>query len=63
MSVQRLTEEAFGSDAVEVTTYGNVLTAAAYLNGLGLHDVTPDELATHDPAFQIVIGVRAVKRT
>ena len=61
MSLRRLVEEAFGSDGVEITTYGNVLLAAAYLFGLGLDDVTAEELAFSDPAFQVVIGARAVK--
>jgi SAM-dependent methyltransferase len=63
MSARRLTEEAFGDGNVEVTTYGNVLSAAAYLYGLGLNDLTSDELAYHDPAFQVTIGVRAVKQS
>jgi hypothetical protein len=63
MSVERLVIEAFGEENVEVTTYGNVLAAAAYLFGLGLNDLTPEELAHHDPAFQVTIGVRAVKPT
>ncbi len=63
MSARRLTEEAFGKENVEVTTYGNVLTAAAYLYGLGLNDLTSDELAYHDPAFPVTIGVRAVKHS
>ena len=62
MSARRLTEEVFGTEHVEVTTYGNVLSAAAYLFGLGLDDLAPDELAFCDPAFQVTIGVRAVKR-
>jgi SAM-dependent methyltransferase len=62
MSAARLAAEQFGEENVEVTTYGNVLAAAAYLFGLGLHDLAPEELAHRDPAFQVTIGVRAVKR-
>jgi SAM-dependent methyltransferase len=62
MSARRLAAELFGEENVEVTTYGNVLAATAYLFGLGLYDVTPEELAVHDPAFQVTVGVRAVKR-
>jgi SAM-dependent methyltransferase len=62
MSAKRVCEEIFGADNVEVQTYGNVLAAAAFLFGLGPYDVTPEELAVHDPDFQVTIGVRAVKR-
>jgi SAM-dependent methyltransferase len=62
MSAKALAEEAFGAGNVEVQTYGNVLAAAGFLYGLGTWDVTPEELAVHDPAFEVVIGIRAVKR-
>jgi SAM-dependent methyltransferase len=62
MSARLLAEEAFGAGNVEVQTYGNVLSAAGFLYGLGTWDVSPEELAVHDPAFEVVIGVRAVKQ-
>ena len=62
MSMRRLVSEHFGEENVEVTTFGNVLTATAFLFGLGLHDLSPEELSYHDPAFEVTIGVRAVKR-
>ena len=61
MSAQRATEEVFGAGNVEVETFGNVLAAAGFLYGLGRFDLTPAELAVHDPAFQVTIGIRAVK--
>lgn len=61
MSAQRLAEKAFGVDAVEVETYGNVLAAAGFLYGLGEWDLRPDELEAHDPDYQVTIGIRAVK--
>lgn len=63
MSMRRLASERFGEESVEVTTFGNVLTATAFLYGLGLWDLKPEELLHHDPAFEVTIGVRAVKRT
>ncbi len=62
MSAKRVTEEVFGAGNVEVESFGNVLTAAAFLYGLGAWDVDPEELAVHDPAFEVTIGIRAVKR-
>lgn len=61
MSARRLAEEIFGVGNVEVETFGNVLAAAGFLYGLGRYDLTEEELAVHDPAFQVTIGIRAVK--
>ena len=60
-SVQRLAEEVFGADNVEVATYGNVLTASGFLYGLASSDLEPAELDAHDPLYEVVIGLRAVK--
>jgi SAM-dependent methyltransferase len=62
MSAKRVCEELYGSGNVEVRTYGNVLSAAGFLFGLGQFDLSPDELAVRDPAFEVTIGVRALKR-
>lgn len=60
-SVRRLAEEVFGEGAVEVTTYGNVLAASGFLYGLAASDLEAAELDTHDPLYEVVIGLRAVK--
>ena len=62
MSARSLAEEAFGVGNVDVQTYGNVLAAAGFLYGLGEWDVSREELAVHDHAFEVIIGIRAVKR-
>jgi SAM-dependent methyltransferase len=61
-SARRLAEEAFGPGNVEARSYGNVLSAAGFLYGLAASDLRPDELAVHDPLFEVVVGVRAVKQ-
>jgi SAM-dependent methyltransferase len=60
-SLRRLAEEAFGTGAVQVETYGNVLSAAGFLYGLGAPDLRPEELDAHDPYYEVVIGLRATK--
>jgi SAM-dependent methyltransferase len=60
-SVRRLAEEAFGEGRVDVTTYGNVLAAAGFLYGLAASDLDPQEIDVHDPLFEVVVGLRAVK--
>jgi hypothetical protein len=49
-------------DLLEVTTYGNVRTCAAFLYGLAAEDLPPHVLNHHDPWFPLLHGVRVVKR-
>jgi hypothetical protein len=60
-SARRLFGDVFGAENVTVTTYGNVLTACAFLHGLAAHELKQDELDYHDPDYQVLITVRAVK--
>ncbi len=62
MSAKRLAEEVFGAGNAEVETYGNVLAATGFLYGLGLHDLSMEELSVRDPAYEVTIAIRAVKR-
>jgi SAM-dependent methyltransferase len=61
-SARRLAEEAFGAGNVEARSYGNVLSAAGFLYGLAASDLKPEELGAHDRLYEVVVGVRAVKR-
>ena len=53
--------EIFGGDNVQVISYGNVLTAAAFLYGLACEELSARELDTHDPLFPMLVCVRAIK--
>jgi len=59
LSVQRLFTESFGEEGLIVKTYGNVLTAVAFLQGIPLEELTEKELDFHDPDYQVTITVRA----
>jgi SAM-dependent methyltransferase len=61
-SLHRLAANAFPDGELDVCSYGNVLTAAAFLYGLAESDLRPDEISAHDPAFEVVVALRAVKR-
>jgi SAM-dependent methyltransferase len=61
-SLQRLAEEAFGEGSVDVRSYGNVLSATAFLYGLAEKDLRPEELDARDRLYEVTIGLRAVKR-
>lgn len=61
MSAKRLFEEAFPSEDVEVQSYGNMVTAIAFLCGLPAEGFKQVELDHHDPDFQVLVAGRAVK--
>jgi hypothetical protein len=60
--VRRLFEQVPEVDGLEVKTYGNVRTCAAFLYGLAAEELPGDVLDHHDPWFPLVHGVRVVKR-
>jgi SAM-dependent methyltransferase len=61
MSVRRLWAEVFPAQSVTVQGYGNVLTAIAFLHGLLSTELRQEELDYHDPDYEMLITVRAVK--
>ncbi len=61
LSTQRLFKEVFDQDKVEVIAYGNVLSAIAFLHGLATEELEQSKLDYHDPDYQVLISIRAVK--
>jgi SAM-dependent methyltransferase len=61
LSLRRLAEEVFPPENVTVASYGNVLTASAFLYGASVRDVKQWELDSHDPDYQLTVTLRAVK--
>ena len=59
----QLTKELFPEANVEVKTYGNVLSATAFLYGMGLPEVPKEKLDHNDPFFQVTVTVKAVKKS
>jgi SAM-dependent methyltransferase len=55
-----LAEQVFSSP--QVATRGNIVTAAAFLYGMAEHEVDPAEWHRDDPAYEVVITLRAVRR-
>jgi hypothetical protein len=47
---------------VKVETYGNVLAAISFLEGLAVADVTTRELDVKDADYPVTIAVRAQKQ-
>lgn len=62
-SARRLLQEAFPGGDVRVEVFGNVLTATAFLYGLAAEELTDAELTHHDPDYEVLIAIRAEKRS
>lgn len=60
-SIGPLVGETFGEE-VSVRSYGNTLSAIAFLAGMAHEELTRRELDAVDPLFPVTIGVRAVKQ-
>jgi SAM-dependent methyltransferase len=60
-SCSALFSEVFGSDAIEVSSHGNILAAIAYMTGMAQEELKRRELEYYDQYFPVTITVRAVK--
>lgn len=60
-AARRLFEERFGSAAVEVQQFGNVLVATAFLQGLAFEEIDRASLDVVDPLYPVITGIRATK--
>lgn len=61
LSAQLLFEEVFPDGSVSTESYGNVLAAISFLEGLSVEDLKKKELDVWDPNYELLIAVRAVK--
>ncbi len=61
MSVARLFGDVFTPNNIQVKAYGNVLSAAGFLYGVGTQELKRSELNCHDPDYELIIGLRAIK--
>jgi SAM-dependent methyltransferase len=60
-SAQRMFAEVFPSSNLAVKAYGNVLTASSFLYGLAAQELDSKVLDSHDPHYEMLVTVRAVK--
>ena len=58
-AARRLFGEAFPGGQVEVTSWGNVLSSVAFLEGLAASELRRAELDVSDPQFPLLVTVRA----
>jgi SAM-dependent methyltransferase len=61
-SCASLLGKVFGPEQVSVQSYGNVLTAIAFLTGMAYEELSRRELEANDEFFPVIIAVRAVKQ-
>lgn len=61
VAMRKLMNDTFNGSSVDIRTYGNVYVAAAFLYGMGLPEFRRDFLLEHDPSYQVIISVAAVK--
>lgn len=60
-SVNRLLQEVFPKENIEVQTHGNVYIASAFLYGMGQNEVKRKYFDHHDPHYQVIITAKGVK--
>jgi glycosyltransferase involved in cell wall biosynthesis len=61
LSVRRLLERRFPSAEIDVAVHGNVFAAAAFLYGLAMEELSPDDLDVKDASYPVTIAARARK--
>jgi len=62
LSVQRVFSEVFSEENLTIKGYGNVLAAVAFLHGIAAEELKKDELDYHDPDYQLIVAIRAMKQ-
>ena len=61
LAMEKILNELFPINYLEINTYGNVFVATAFLYGMGLPELKKEELDIHDPHFQVIITAKAIK--
>lgn len=59
-SVERLLKSSFDPSKVEVSPFGNLYAATAFLHGAAIEEVSRSKLKPVDPGYAITIAARAV---
>ena len=60
-SARRLFEEAFPATNLRIEAHGNVLAAVSFLHGLAVEELSQQELDLHDPSYEVLVTVKAIK--
>lgn len=60
-SVTKILSQFFENENIIVSIYGNVLTAVAFLYGVGAKELASAEYEVNDLDYQVIIGGKAIK--
>jgi SAM-dependent methyltransferase len=60
-AMSKMMNENFHSGHTEINHYGNVYVATAFLYGMGVEEVTVDQLTHKDPFYPVIVTVRSIK--
>lgn len=63
LAAERLFNDIFADDRVEVFRYGNATAATAFLNGLATQDLPAGMLDSVDPDYEMVIAVKVIRNS
>jgi SAM-dependent methyltransferase len=61
LSAHRLFSDVFGDAHIETTSYGNLVTSIAFLQGMAAHELSARELSVRDPQFPMLITIKAAR--
>ncbi len=61
-SLIKMLSEIFSDKSITVKTFGNVWVASAFLYGMGLPEISKENMDYHDPHYQVIITAKAVKK-
>jgi glycosyltransferase involved in cell wall biosynthesis len=60
-SIARILADYFAKDKTIIETFGNVLSSTAFLYGMGLPELTKNQMNIFDPHYQLIIAALASK--
>lgn len=60
-SLEAMSAEYWSPDGIDITTYGNVMSACAFLQGLASEELLPEHLNHRDEDFEIIVAARLRK--
>lgn len=60
-SIKKMLKEVFNPENFIIQTHGNVLTASAFLFGMGATELSKQKLDDHDPHYQLIITAVVTK--
>ena len=62
-SARHLFETHFAPSDLDIESFGNVLGATAFLQGLAVEELEPAELEVNDQHYQLLVAIRATRST